>query len=177
MNTTTPNIFLIGLMGAGKTTVGKQLAHLLHRPFYDSDHVICERTGVSIPTIFEMEGEAGFRQRESAAIQDLTQEQGIVLATGGGAAVREENRQCLRERGIVVYLHAVPEILLERTRYDKNRPLLQVADPLAKMRELYDFRDHIYRETAHIVFESGHSNFQKSISEIIQLVQDFSCKP
>ena len=122
------NLFLVGLMGAGKTTLGKQLAEHLNRPFYDSDHVICERTGVNIPTIFEMEGEQGFRDRESAVLADLAALDNIVLATGGGAVLRENNRACLRDKGTVIYLHVLPEILFERTRYDKNRPLLQVAD-------------------------------------------------
>lgn len=149
------NLIFIGMMGAGKTTLGKQIAQTFDRPFYDSDHEICKHTGVSIPTIFEMEGEQGFRNRETAMIDRLTQMQDIVLATGGGAPVREENRRYLRERGTVVYLHTMPEILLERTRYDTDRPLLQVENPLAKLQELYRNRDSIYRETAHIVVESS----------------------
>lgn len=164
------NLFLVGLMGAGKTTLGRQLAEKLHRPFYDSDHVICERTGVSIPTIFEMEGEQGFRNRESAVLNDLSALERIVLATGGGAVLRPENRQYLRERGTVIYLHVLPEILFERTRYDKNRPLLQVADPLAKFRELYEIRHPIYRETAHIVLEVGKSGCQTTLNKILEMI-------
>lgn len=151
------NLIFIGMMGAGKTTLGKQIAQILNRPFYDSDHEICKHTGVNIPTIFEMEGEQGFRNRETAMLDKLTGNSNIVLATGGGAVVREENRGLLRERGTVIYLHSIPEVLLERTRYDTNRPLLQVADPLAKLQELYNARDSLYRSTAHITVESGHS--------------------
>ena len=162
------NLYLIGLMGAGKTTLGKELAKALIRPFYDSDHIICERTGVSIPTIFEMEGEQGFRDRESAVIDDLTQLKPIVLATGGGSPLRPENREFLRSRGIVVYLHSLPGLLLERTRYDKNRPLLQVADPLAKLQELYEQRDSIYRETAHVTLEANQQNCQKTMEKLLE---------
>ncbi len=164
------NIFLIGLMGAGKTTLGRQLSQFLACPFYDSDQLICERTGVPIPTIFEMEGEAGFRLRESAVIDELSALSGIVLATGGGAVLRDENRRHLHMRGSVVYLHVGPEVLLQRTRYDKNRPLLQVSDPLGRLKELYEARDAIYRETAHFVVEAGHGNCQKTVANILQLL-------
>ena len=147
------NIFLIGLMGAGKTTQGRRLASLLHYPFADSDHVISERTGVSVATIFEVEGEQGFRDRETAIIDELSQCRPMLLATGGGAVLREENRRHLRERGTVVYLHAPPQVLYQRLRHDKSRPLLQVADPLAKLTELYRQRDPIYRQTAHLVVD------------------------
>lgn len=176
---TLPNIFLIGLMGAGKTTIGKQLAVELKRPFYDSDHVISERTGVSIPTIFELEGEEGFRLREMATLDELTTQSEIVLATGGGAVIREANRQCLKQRGIVLYLHALPHILLERTRSDKNRPLLQVDNPLAKLQELYDIRDPIYRATAHHIIDANQGSCQKTIQHILQLLtqRNSACKP
>ncbi|CRZ20283.1 Shikimate kinase 1 [Kingella kingae] len=166
------NLFLVGLMGAGKTTLGKQLAEHLNRPFYDSDHVICERTGVSIPTIFEMEGEQGFRDRESTVLADLAALDNIVLATGGGAVLRENNRACLRDKGTVIYLHVLPEILFERTRYDKNRPLLQVADPLAKFKELYEIRHPIYRETAHIVLEVGKLGCQTTLNKILEMIEE-----
>lgn len=162
------NFFLIGLMGAGKTTLGKELAKALNRPFYDSDHVICERTGVSIPTIFEMEGEQGFRDRESSVINDLTKLSPIVLATGGGAPLRKQNRDYLCSRGTVIYLHTLPGLLLERTRHDKNRPLLQVADPLAKLQELYNERDGIYRSIAHITLEANQQNSQKSMEKLFE---------
>lgn len=149
------NIYLIGLMGAGKTTVGKQLARRLHRPFYDSDHEIVERTGVPIPTIFEIEGEPGFRRRESQTIAELSVMPEIVMATGGGVVLDPENRQCLRETGWVVYLNVPPFYLYQRTRNDRNRPLLQVNDPLARLEELHAARDPLYRETAHLVIDGG----------------------
>ena len=118
------NLILIGLMGAGKTTLGRYIAQMLDRPFYDSDHEICTASGVSIPLIFEMEGEQGFRNRETAMLKKLTAMKDIILSTGGGSVLREENRQNMRRNGTVVYLHATPEVLLERTRYDNSRPLL-----------------------------------------------------
>ncbi|KLT73177.1 shikimate kinase [Neisseria arctica] len=166
------NLFLIGLMGAGKTTIGRQIARLLERPFYDSDHVICERTGVSIPTIFELEGEEGFRNRESIVIDELSQRNPIVLATGGGAVLREENRRYLRQRGTVIYLHALPKILLERTRCDSNRPLLNVPDPLSKLQELYSARDALYRETAHIILDANRNHCQKTIEQLLTAIRE-----
>ncbi|NTV69627.1 MAG: shikimate kinase [Azonexaceae bacterium] len=149
------NIYLVGLMGAGKTTVGRQLAKRLGRPFFDSDHEIVERTGVPIPTIFEIEGEEGFRRREAQTIQELTESPNIVMATGGGVVINPENRRRLHETGWVVYLNVPPALLFERTRHDRNRPLLQVADPLAKLEELHSVRDPLYREAAHLVVDGG----------------------
>jgi len=143
-------------MGAGKTTVGRQLAKRLGRPFYDSDHEIVERTGVPIPTIFEIEGEDGFRRREAQTIAELTEGDGIVLATGGGVVLREENRQRLHDTGWAVYLNVPPVMLFQRTRHDRNRPLLQVDDPLARLEELHAQRDPLYRETAHLVVDGSH---------------------
>lgn len=140
-------------MGAGKTTVGRQLAKRLQRRFLDSDQEIEARTGVRIPVIFEIEGEAGFRRRETQVLAELSQETDLVLATGGGAVLAAENRQFLRDTGVVVYLHAPPETLFERTRHDRNRPLLQVEDPLSRLRELYQQRDPLYREVAHLVLD------------------------
>ena len=167
------NLFLVGLMGAGKTTQGKRLAQHLNRSFLDSDQVICERTGVNIPTIFEMEGEAGFRQRESNIINELSLLPNIVLATGGGAVLREQNRACLRQRGLVVYLHVQPETLFERVGKDRNRPLLQVQDALAKFRDLYRARDAIYRETAHIVIEVGADDCQATFEQILKCAWEY----
>ena len=150
------NIYLVGLMGAGKTTIGKQLAKRLGRRFYDSDHEIVARTGVPIPTIFEIEGEAGFRRREAQTIVELTAESGIVMATGGGVVINPENRQRLRETCWTVYLNVPPVMLHERTRHDRNRPLLQVSDPLAKLEALYAARDPLYREIAHLIVDGGH---------------------
>ena len=151
-----PNIYLVGLMGAGKTTVGRQLARRLGRPFFDSDHEIVERTGVPIPTIFEIAGEEGFRRREVQTIHELAESANIVMATGGGVVLNPENRRRLHDTGWVVYLNVPPVLLFERTRHDRNRPLLHVADPLAKLEELHAIRDPLYRETAHIVVEGGH---------------------
>lgn len=165
------NLILIGLMGAGKTTLGKQLATKLHRDFYDSDQVICERTGVSIPTIFEVEGEAGFRLREAAIISELVQQKNIVIATGGGTILQIENRLKLQQNGHVVYLHAQPEILLSRIQHDKNRPLLQVSDPLAKLQELYTVRDPIYRATAHTIIDVDSPYSSRTINRLIRLLR------
>ena len=149
------NVFLVGPMGAGKTTIGRHLATLLHKRFVDVDHEIEKRTGVTIPVIFEIEGEAGFRRRESAAIEELTQDQDIVLATGGGAVLLEENRKLLKERGTVVYLQADIETLVERTRRDRNRPLLQTGDARGKIEELLRQREPIYRALADVIVDTG----------------------
>lgn len=149
------NIFLIGLMGAGKTTVGRLLAKRRGMEFIDSDHVIEACCGVSIPTIFEIEGEAGFRRRESAKLDELTRRHGVVLATGGGAVLDPVNREHLRQRGTVIYLRAHPQELYQRTRHDRNRPLLQTEDPLARLQTLYAQRHPLYLETADIVLDTG----------------------
>lgn len=149
------NIFLVGLMGAGKTTVGKLLAKHLHKTFIDADHEIEQRTGVKIPLIFELEGEAGFRAREAKILEELTQLENIVLATGGGAVLSQQNRENLRRNGTVVYIKAGVEDLWRRTRHDKNRPLLQTPDPKARLEELLAQRDPLYRETADITINSG----------------------
>lgn len=143
-------------MGAGKTTVGRQLAKRLARPFFDSDHEIVERTGVPIPTIFEIEGEDGFRRREVQTIHELTEADNIVMATGGGVVINPENRRRLHDTGWVVYLDVPPALLYERTRHDRNRPLLQVPNPLARLEELHAARDPLYREVAHIVVDGAH---------------------
>jgi shikimate kinase len=149
------NIFLVGMMGAGKTSVGRVLAKHLNKVFYDSDQVIEQRTGVRIPVIFEIEGEPGFRHRESMLLDELTALDGIVLATGGGAVLAPQNRERLQTRGTVVYLRASVKDLLNRTRHDKNRPLLQTADPRARLNELFDIRDPLYREIAHVTIDTG----------------------
>lgn len=161
------NIYLVGLMGAGKTTVGRQLAKRLQRRFLDSDHEIEARTGVRIPVIFEIEGETGFRRRETQVLAELSREQALVLATGGGAVLAPENRKNLRDSGVVVYLHAQPEILYERTHHDRNRPLLQVADPLARLRLLYEQRDPIYREVAHLVIDGKNA----AVAQLAQRIE------
>jgi shikimate kinase len=149
------NVFLIGPMGAGKTTIGRHLATLLHKRFVDVDHEIEKRTGVSIPVIFEIEGEEGFRRRESVVIEELTRDANIVLATGGGAVLLEDTRKVLKDRGTVVYLQADIDTLVERTRRDRNRPLLQTENPRGKIEELLQQRDPVYREVAHIIVNTG----------------------
>lgn len=151
----TGNIFFVGLMGAGKTTVGKLLAKRLGKTFHDSDHEIEAKTGVQIPVIFELEGEAGFRKRETAAIAELVTMNDIVLATGGGAVLAKANRENLSQHGTVVYLRANVHDLWQRTRNDKHRPLLQTADPRAKLEQLFAERDPLYREIADITVDTG----------------------
>lgn len=163
----TGNIFLVGLMGAGKTTIGRQLSKSLDKPFVDSDHEIEQRTGVNIPVIFEVEGEAGFRQREKAMIEELSQRRDIILATGGGAVLNEDNRRNLKENGVVIYLRANVFDLLARTRHDRNRPLLQTADPQKKLEELFQQRDPLYREVADIIIDTG----QQSVSQLTRLLE------
>ncbi|RKP45787.1 shikimate kinase [Pararobbsia silviterrae] len=153
-------------MGAGKTTVGRAVAKRLDRPFYDSDHEIEARTGVKIPFIFEREGEAGFRARESLVLDELTQRDGIVLATGGGAVLAPHNRSWLNQRGLVIYLRAHPHDLWLRTRRDKNRPLLQTDDPRARLESLYTVRDPLYRECAHYTIETG----RPSVNALVNMV-------
>ncbi len=160
------NLFLVGLPGAGKSTLGRQLARRLHKQFVDADNELEHRLGVSIPTIFEIEGEAGFRDREEAVIADLTDLTHIVLSTGGGAVLREGNRARLRDNGTVIYLHAEPSTLYARIRHSRNRPLLQTSDPLARLAELYAVRDALYRETATYVVESERG-------EVMRLVRQF----
>jgi shikimate kinase len=164
------SIFLVGMMGAGKTSVGRVLAKRLQKTFYDSDHVIEDRTGVKIPHIFEIEGEPGFRIRESAVVDELTALRDIVLATGGGAVLSEKNRDRLRTRGTVVYLRASVRDLLNRTRHDKNRPLLQAADPRARLTELYEKRDPLYREIAHVTVDTGNQSIASLVNRLCQLL-------
>lgn len=152
----TANVFLIGPMGAGKSTIGRHLAELLHKEFLDSDHEIERRTGASVPLIFEIEGEAGFRRREAAVLDELTGRANVVLATGGGAVLAEENRRILQARGTVVYLQAPLDTLLARTHRDKNRPLLQDGDRRAKLEEILRVREPLYRATAHLVVATDH---------------------
>jgi len=156
-------------MGAGKTTMGRrQIARRLNMDFEDSDHAIEAHTGVDIPLIFEKEGEVGFRKREMTVIDDLTQQSQLVLATGGGAVLAKENRQHLKNRGIVIYLHSDIKHLLERVRHDKKRPLLQTADPAATLRKIMQIREPLYRETADIIINTG----QQSIRAVINVMLD-----
>ena len=161
------SIFLVGMMGAGKTTVARLLAARLNRAFIDSDHELESRCGVKVPVIFEIEGEAGFRVRESAVLDELSARSGIVLATGGGAILSEENRRRLSERGLVIYLCAQPHDLYMRTRHDKNRPLLMTADPQKRLEELFAQRDPLYREAADLVMETGRQSVQVLVKQIL----------
>jgi shikimate kinase len=154
----TGNIYLVGLMGAGKTSVGRLLARRLSKTFYDCDQEIERATGVRIPVIFEIEGEAGFRARERKMLAELVQYPDAVLATGGGVVLCAENRALLKRHGVVIYLCASPQDLWRRTRHDRNRPLLQTADPLAKLTELYRIRDPLYREIADLVVDTGNQS-------------------
>lgn len=165
------NIFLIGPMGAGKTTIGRQLAKLLGYRFEDSDRVIERRTGVQIPVIFEIEGEAGFRLREKQVIDDLTAEQGIVLATGGGAILDAGNRALLVQRGFVVYLSADVALLVERTSRDNKRPLLQTANPEQRIREILLQRDPLYREVADLTVDTSSRPVRKVVQDIAQQIE------
>lgn len=160
------NIFLVGPMGAGKSTIGRQLAEALSFHFEDSDHEIQRRTGVDIPTIFEYEGEEGFRKREEQVIADLTEQDGIVLATGGGAVLRETNRQRLTARGVVIYLHCSPEQQFARTNRDRNRPLIQTADPLQSLRDIMDIREPLYRQVADLVVSTEKRGTVAVVKEI-----------
>lgn len=162
------NLFLVGLMGAGKTTVGKLLAKHLNKQFIDSDHEIEKRTGVKVNVIFELEGEDGFRMREEAVVDELTRQQGIVLATGGGVVLRESNRLALRGRGTVIYLRANVEDLWRRTRHDRNRPLLQTENPRSRLQELLIQRDPLYLDTAHLIMDTGEQNVQKLVRQLEQ---------
>lgn len=161
------NIFLVGLMGSGKTTVGRALAKRLGMLFIDSDHEIEARTGATIPLIFEIEGEASFRRREAEVISDLTAQQGIVLATGGGAILDPQSREYLKTRGIVIYLRASVNSILHRTHADKNRPLLQTADPRKKIEELSRQREPLYKEVAHITIDTGRPNVHAMVMAIL----------
>lgn len=162
------NLFLVGPMGAGKSTIGRQLARSLQRDFLDSDREIELRTGVDIPFIFEKEGEEGFRRREAEVIDDLTRKQDIVLATGGGAVTREINRRHLAERGTVIYLHTSVDQQLARTARDRNRPLLQTENPRARLETLMAEREPLYRELASLVIETDGRSVKDVVREIVQ---------
>lgn len=168
------NLILVGMMGAGKTTVGRLLAKRLKRSFYDSDEEIERRCGVRVPVIFDIEGEAGFRAREAQVIADLCGLGGVVLATGGGAVLVPENRRRLAAAGTVVYLHARPAHLWLRVRHDRNRPLLATADPQKKLEELYAVRDPLYREIADVVMDTGKQSVASLARDLLARLDD-SC--
>ncbi|SDJ17343.1 shikimate kinase AroK [Billgrantia gudaonensis] len=166
-----PNLILVGPMGAGKSTIGRLLAAELSREFYDSDHEIQARCGADIPWIFDVEGEAGFRHREAQMIEELTALDEVVIATGGGAVLREENRRRLRERGTVIYLFTTVEQQLRRVAKDRNRPLLQRPDREAALREMFTLRDPLYRATADIVVRTDRRSPRAVVGDIVRRVQ------
>lgn len=165
------NLILVGPMGAGKSTIGRLLAKELHLPFKDSDKEIEVRTGADIPWIFDVEGEQGFREREQAVIADLCQEDGLVLATGGGAVLRQANREALHAGGRVVYLHTSVEQQLERTARDRNRPLLRTANPGQVLRELMAIRDPLYREIADVIIETDQRPPRLVVQEVLDRLE------
>ena len=164
-------ISLIGLPGSGKSSVGRQLARRLQLPFFDSDHVIEQQLGCSIREYFEREGEERFRDVEESVIDELTQGGSGVLSTGGGVILRQANRRRLRQHSQVVYLNSSPDELFRRLRHDVNRPLLQVADPLNRLRDLHTLRDPLYRETAHFVVETGRPSVATLVSMIVMQLE------
>ena len=175
---TAPNIpmrpiFLVGMMGSGKTTIGRGLARALHRDFLDLDHELEARCGVRIPLIFEIEGEQGFRKRECQVLDECSRRQNIIMATGGGAVLAPENRQALRERGIVVYLRATVEELFRRTSRDRNRPLLATADPRATLRNLLSQREALYAEVADIVIDTGATSVGQIVAQVIRQLEKY----
>jgi shikimate kinase len=159
-------VSLIGLPGSGKSTVGRQLARRLQLPFFDSDHVIEQQLGCSIREYFEREGEDRFRDVEESVIDQLTQNPKCVLSTGGGVVLRPNNRLHLRERCQVIYLNSSPDELFRRLRHDVNRPLLQVADPLGRLRDLHTIRDPLYRETANFIIDTG----RPSVASLVNMI-------
>ena len=161
------NLFLVGMMGAGKTTLGRALARRLGREFADTDKVLVERTGVPVTTIFEIEGEDGFRRRESTVLAELAAQDGLVIATGGGAILSEANRELMRSHGTVIYLRARLENLWERMRQDTTRPLLQTADPRGTLGQLLTAREPLYSETAHVVVDTGAQSAASLASKVI----------
>lgn len=170
MATINDNIFFVGLMGAGKTTIGKLLAKKLKKTFYDTDHEIEKKLGVKVSVIFELEGEEGFRKRETQMIDELSSKKDIILATGGGAVLSAENRALLKERGKVIYLNAKPQHLAKRMTYDKDRPLLQQGNMLDTLNQLYKDRHPLYLNVASFVVDTGQQKTQTIIHKIESLL-------
>jgi shikimate kinase len=164
-------LFLVGMPGSGKSTVGRQIARRLALPFIDSDHVIEQRLGCSIREYFGREGEDAFRDIEQQVLAELAQGADAVVATGGGAVLREANRRALREGGKVVYLRSSPEELYRRLRHDTQRPLLQVEDPLARLRSMHGERDPLYRETAHFQIETGRPSVPTLVNMVVMQLE------
>ena len=171
MVTINDNIFFVGLMGAGKTTIGKLLAKKLQKTFYDTDHEIEKKLGVKVSVIFELEGEEGFRKRETQMIDELTNKKDIILATGGGAVLSEENRRFLKERGKVIYLNAKPQHLAKRMAFDKDRPLLQQGNMLDTLNNLYKERHPLYLGVSSFVVDTGQQKTQTIINKIEALLK------
>ena len=166
------NFFLIGLMGSGKTTIGRHLSFRLSRPFFDSDHEIIRRSGVSISTIFEIEGEEKFRDRESLVLESLVKQNDIILATGGGIVLREENRQLLQKYGTVIYLKTNVDTILERTRYDRSRPLLQTANPREKLELLLAQREPLYTSIADIIIDANELFLPNLMKNLVKKIEE-----
>ena len=166
------SFFLVGPMGAGKSTIGRQLARSLHLKFVDSDREIEQKTGVDIPLIFELEGETGFRKREKEVIDELSNRTGIVLATGGGAVLDADNRRHLSSRGYVIYLQTSVDQQLRRIAHDKNRPLLQTSNPRQKLEQLMSFRDPLYREVADWTIETDGCRVREVVQNIIRHIEE-----
>jgi len=167
------NLILVGMMGSGKTTMGRVLAKHLGKDFVDSDEEIQFRTGVTIPHIFDVEGEAGFRQREIAALEGLVQRNGLVMATGGGAVILKENRAMLRHNGIVIYLRASVHDLWLRTRNDRNRPLLQSGNAYEKLSGLLHQREAYYQQVADIVMPTGRQNVHALMLKLVAAIETY----
>ena len=164
-------IFLVGMMGAGKTTIGRALAKLLGREFIDLDHELEARCGVRVSLIFDIEGEEGFRRRETQALDECSARRGIVLATGGGAVLAPENRNFLKSRGVVIYLRADAEELYRRVARDRNRPLLQTANPRERVAELLRERSGFYEDVATITFDTGVMPVNQVVRSLISLLK------
>lgn len=167
-------VYLVGMMGAGKTTIGRALARKLGWQFVDLDHELESRCGVKVSIIFDIEGEQGFRKRESAVLDECTRRPGIVLATGGGAVLDPENRRLLSERGVVVYLRASVDELFRRVERDRNRPLLQTDNPRQRLQELLEQREPLYEEVADLVFDTGNCPISQTTRVLINELQEFN---
>ena len=176
MNVSAEPVILVGMMGAGKSTVGRDYAKRHALEFIDCDHELEARTGVKIATIFEIEGEAGFRRRESQLIEELVEVPGVVVGTGGGVVMSPDNRALLKRRGIVVYLNVPPRVLWERTRHDRSRPLLQVPNPRERIEALYRERDPLYREVADIVVDGNRGSPAGMVRQIEAAIESFKQK-